>query len=330
MIRRIKFASLGDVVVESAPSPSRELGSDQVLIAPEIVGVCGSDLHVLHGNHPWIKPPVITGHEVAGRVIQVGRSVTDLAVGDGVVINPLLPCLHCARCRAGSFNTCEAAKVLGFRLPGAAQTEYVLPRAQLHKVPDGLALRDAVLAEPLAVGIRAAQRWNALDEVLVIGAGTIGLCVLAALRARGAGRITVLEPVASKRTFAVRHGADAALPFDALEPTPHYTACFDCVASQATIDLACSVALPAGAIIIVGVAGAARSFNLPRLQRFEIALLGTAMYLAADIDRALGMLANGTFHAPDYVTSLGRLANAPAAYAQAMRPDSIKALIAMT
>ena len=182
MIRQIVFEDLGKVAVREAPAPPAP-SRNEVLLRPVFVGVCGTDLHVLHGTHPWIKPPVVTGHEMVARVEQVGPGVDDLKPGDAVVLDPLVPCGRCGRCRRGSFNTCESAAVFGFRVPGAARTRLVVERKQLHRVPEHLPLDSAVLAEPLAVGVHAATLWDDLDDVLVIGGGTIGLCVLAALKA---------------------------------------------------------------------------------------------------------------------------------------------------
>ena len=328
MIQQIAFEALGTVQVQDAPAPGSP-GAGEVLVHPGFLGVCGTDLHVLHGKHPWVKPPLITGHEMAGTVEAVGSGAGDLRPGDAVVLNPLVSCGHCRRCLQGSFNTCETAKVIGFRLPGAGQTALIAGHRQLHRVPPGLALHHAVLAEPLAVGVHAAALWDDLDDVLIIGGGTIGLCVLAALKARGAGQVTVIEPVASKRVLAMRLGAAEALPPGGVDPKPRYTATFDVVAGQPTLDLAAAATLSGGAIIVVGVAPGSMILPLPRMQRFEITLKGSGMYLGGDIEHALRLIAAGTVDAAALVTATHRLADAAEAYADAERPDSVKTLIRM-
>ena len=329
MIRQIAFESLGRVAVHEAPPPP-EPGEGDVLLRPGYIGICGTDLHVLHGKHPWVQPPLVTGHEMAGIVERIGPGVDDLAPGDAVVLDPLVPCGHCRRCRRGSFNTCENAKVIGFRLPGAAQTALIAPRRQLHRVPAGLSLQRAVLAEPLAVGVHAATLWRDLEDVLVIGGGTIGLCVLAALKARGAAQVTVIEPVASKRALALRLGATEAAAPSLIEPKPRFTATFDVVATQPTLDLAGAATLSGGAIVVVGVAPGSMALPLPRMQRFEIALRGSGMYLGHDIEEALRLLAVDAVDADAFITGIRILDEAAAAYAEAERPDSVKTLIRMT
>ncbi len=328
-VRQVAFEALGRVAVRDAPAPAAP-GPGEVLLLPAFVGICGTDLHVLHGKHPWVRPPLVTGHEVAATVAAVGPGVEDLAPGEAVVLDPLVPCGHCRRCTRGAFNTCEDARVIGFRLPGAAQTRLVVPRRQLHRVPAGLTLEHAVLAEPLAVGVHAASLWDDLEEVLVIGGGTIGLCVLAALRARGAGRITVVEPVASKRAAALRLGAAEAVPPGTVPAAPRFTACFDVVAAPATADLAAAAALPGGVVVMVGVSPGPLAFNVPRMQRFEITLKGSGMYLGVDIEAALRLLGEGVVDPAAFVTATHPLEAAVAAYADAERPDSIKVLLRMS
>ena len=328
-IREIVFNDLNSVAVETAEDPG-EPGPGQALIAPAFLGICGSDLHVLHGRHPWIRPPLVTGHETAAIVERVGPGVTRVAAGDHVVVDPLVPCGVCRRCRRGSFNTCESAQVIGFRLPGVARTRLVIGEAQLHRVPEDLALQHACLVEPLTVGVHAASLWDDLEDVLVIGGGTIGLCVLLALRARGAERVSVVEPVASKRALAARLGAARTLAPDEAEATPRHTACFDCVAAQGTMDLACGAALSGGAVITVGVPAGALRLPLPRMQRFEIRLLGSGMYVGADIETAIELLAKGRLDAASLITSVRPLAEAVDAYAEAQAPDSVKVLVEMS
>lgn len=326
--RQIVFEALGRVAVHDAAAPA-EIGPGEVLVSPAYLGVCGSDLHVLHGKHPWVRPPLVTGHEMAGTVDRVGPGLDELRPGQAVVLNPLVPCCVCRRCLRGSFNTCENANVIGFRLPGAGQTSMVVARRQLHPVPAGLPLQHAVLAEPLAVGVHAAALGDDLEEVLVIGGGTIGLCVLAALRARGAGRVTVIEPVASKRALALRLGAADAVPPGAIEPRPRFTAGYNVVAAQPTLDLVGSATLSGGMIIIVGVPPGPMSLPLTRMQRFEVTLKGSGMYLGADIEAALHLLSAGWVDAAAFVTGTHTLNAAPSAYAAAEQPDSVKTLIRM-
>lgn len=328
-VKAIEFPALGTVAITTHPFPAAP-GPEEVLLRTDYLGICGTDLHVLHGKHPWVRLPVRTGHEVVASVVSAGTAAARFQPGQRVVINPLVTCGHCRACQAGRPNHCEAAKVMGFRLPGVGSTYLTVPAMQLHPVPDGVDAKLAALAEPLAVGIHAAARAPDLHRVLIIGGGTIGLCVLLAARMRGAGPVDVIEPVASKRDLALRLGAQSALPPEALEETGGYSAVFDCVAAQATLDAACRATIGGGAVIVVGVSDNTRSFPLPRLQRFEIDVLGSGMYVPTDIDAAIAALAEGKVEAGALITAIRPLSQAPEAYAEAIRQDSVKVLIDMS
>lgn len=218
---------------------------------------------------------------------------------------------------------------MGFRMPGAGQTRFVTRARQLHRIPDSLDLRLATLSEPVSVGVHAVKRATDLEEVLVIGGGAIGLCVLLALKAAGAGTVSVVEPRADKRALATRLGATHVMAPEAMGESAAYTTVFDVVASQATLDAACRQTLGGGRVVVVGVAEAARTVPLPRLQRFEIDLVGTGMYLPVDIDEAIAGLADGRIDAAPLISGVRPLAEAPAAFAEAVRPDNVKILIDM-
>lgn len=326
-VRAIRFPALGQVELierEDAPAPS----GTEVLVETAFLGICGSDLHVLHGRHPFVRPPVITGHEWVGRVHRAGPD-SGFRPGEPVVINPLVTCGTCRACRAGRFNHCEQAKVMGFRLPGTAQTRFLTEARQLHRIPAAMDEKRAALSEPVAVGVHAAKRAPDLENVLVIGGGTIGLCVLLALKAAGAASVVVVEPRAQKRALAQRLGAAQAMVPEAMGDSARFTAVFDCVASQATLDAACRQCIGGGTVVVVGVAEAGRQIPLPRLQRFEIDLVGTGMYVPADIDEAIAALAEGRIDAAPLISAVRALDDAEAAFTEAMRPDSVKILIDM-
>jgi 2-desacetyl-2-hydroxyethyl bacteriochlorophyllide A dehydrogenase len=327
-VRAISFPEHGRVELVDLTAPAAPQ-RDEVLVESAYLGICGSDLHVLHGRHPFVRPPVITGHEWVGMVVSAGPDAAFQA-GERVAINPLVTCGHCRACRAGRFNHCEQARVLGFRMPGAAQTRFVTTAGQLHRIPDALDLRLAALAEPVAVGVHAAKRAPDRESVLVIGGGTIGLCVFLALKAAGADAVTVVEPRAEKRALARKLGAAATITPAEMRETATYTAVFDCVASQATLEAACRQCIGGGTVVVVGVADGPRQFALPRLQRFEIDLVGTGMYLPVDIDQAIQALADGSIDAAPLISAVRPFHAAPAAFAEAMHPENVKILIDMT
>jgi 2-desacetyl-2-hydroxyethyl bacteriochlorophyllide A dehydrogenase len=328
-VRQIYFEALDKVVVRTVEEPL-EPGSGEVVLAPAYVGICASDLHLLHGKHPFFKPPVITGHEMVAVVKKVGPEVRNVAPGDHVVLNPLFTCGTCRSCRRGSFNTCESNQVTGYRRPGVAQTQLVMTASHLHRLPKELPLDKACLVEPLTVGVHAASLYDDLEDVLVIGGGTIGLCVLLALRARGAGRVSMIEPVAFKRDLAKRLGAAEVFSPDQVQVAPRYTACFECVGGQRTFDTASGCALSGGCVVVIGVSPGPLSVPMPRMQRFEIRIQGSGLYLDKDMERAIALMASGKVDVGPLISMVRPLDEAPQAYATAAQsPGMVKVLVQM-
>lgn len=328
-VSRITFTAVGRVAVTRGEPPGRP-GPGEVLIAPSHVGICGSDLAVLAGHHPWTRPPVVTGHEVTGQVLETGPGVSRVAPGDQVLVNPLRTCGACPRCRAGAVNQCEKGAVRGYRLPGAAVTRLLVTEQELHRVPAAVPSEQACLAEPLAAAWHAATRTSELADVAVVGAGSIGQLVLAALRHRGAGRVTVIEPDGGKRRLARDLGADSALSPEERPAGPHYTAVFDCVSRPATLEWAVQAAVPGGAVVTVGVPAGPVTMPLPRMQRFEITQLGSGLYTPGDIDTAVRLIGSGAVDPRPLISGIYPLGDAARAYARAQDADSVKVMVAMS
>ncbi|MBW2121873.1 MAG: galactitol-1-phosphate 5-dehydrogenase [Deltaproteobacteria bacterium] len=172
------------------------VGPSDVLIKVRWVGICGSDLHTYKGNHPFRKPPVILGHEMAGEVVGTGKDVTLFQEGDRVTVEPQTYCHHCSNCDRGNYNLCNNKRVLGTTAWPGAFAEYVaVPEDKVYLLPEGLSLEQGALVEPLAVGVHAAgmAAVGLGDSVLIVGSGTIGLASLVALREAGATRIIATD-----------------------------------------------------------------------------------------------------------------------------------------
>lgn len=329
-VRAIQFAAIDQVEAVTVRQDD-DWGAGEALIAPLRIGICGSDLHVLHGHHPFVKPPLIAGHECVARVLAVADDIDQTLVGRHVLVNPLVAPTEQSDWR-GEANVQETAMVMGFKLPGLARTRAVVPAVQLHALPRSADLTAAVLAEPLAAGRHAAKRPHGrLEEVLIIGGGPIGLSVLVGLRAEGAGHVTLIEPVASKRELAIRLGADVvAAPDDASLPAAHFTAVFDCVASPATIRQSVDITRAGGAVVVMGVpTGESWNLPLPRMQRFEIDLLGSGMYTGTDIDTAIDAISAAPDTALQMVSRVAPMSEIAEAFSTASLPESVKTVIAL-
>lgn len=184
----------------------------EVVIAPQAVGICGTDLHLVAGDYPTGSFPVVPGHEFAGDVVAVGSDVTEFAPGDRVGVDPNVNCGHCDLCLAGATNLCPELCPIGVTVDGACAELVKVPARVAFRLPDGLSYEAGALVEPFACVLHAAGRIGPLKEqrVLIYGAGSIGLFTLAYAKEHGAASVAVIEPSERRRHAALEFGADAA------------------------------------------------------------------------------------------------------------------------
>jgi len=202
------------------PSPQ----DDEALVKLEYVGICGSDLHYYETGAigPYVvEPPFVLGHEPGGTVVEVGRNVKHLKVGDRVALEPGKTCGHCEFCRKGQYNLC--LHVVFFATPpidGVFQ-EYVAHSADLcFKLPDNVSTMEGALIEPLAVGFHAANQGGAHigQTAVVMGAGCIGLMSMMALKAEGVSRVHVADVMPNRLEKARELGADSVINATVQDP----------------------------------------------------------------------------------------------------------------
>jgi 2-desacetyl-2-hydroxyethyl bacteriochlorophyllide A dehydrogenase len=334
--RRVLVSAPEQVEVVTEPAP--ELKAGEALVALRVAGVCGSDLHGVHGDHPAMTPPFYPGHEVVGVVLEVGADVAGVTAGQLVTVEPPLPCGHCKMCTTGRSNICSELEFFGcgFREGGMADV-FSVRADRLHVIPAGFSLRQAALIEPLATPVHAVGLAGGVagKAVAVLGCGTIGLLVLAAARASGARRIVMTDLLPSKREGALASGADAVA--DAADPDLAGTVrdllgetadvVFDCVAVQATVTSAIEMVQRGGTVVLLGVPS--RPLEVPAfvLQDRQIRLQGSATYLSGDYDEAIRIIAEGYVDPDRMITSSFPIGSAPAAFAAAASGDQVKVLV---
>jgi 2-desacetyl-2-hydroxyethyl bacteriochlorophyllide A dehydrogenase len=321
-VRQVVLAAPGELRIEDGPLP--DPGPGEIRVRAHAVGICGSDLHALAGEHPFIDLPVVPGHEAAGLVDAVGSGVAAFSPGDAVLLEPNLVDHECLYCRSGRYNLCEHLRVVGCQTSGALAEAFVAPAERFHRVPEGMSMTAAALVEPLSTATHAVRIAAGVADrtVAVLGAGSIGLLTMLAARAAGATAIAVTDPVAAKRALATELGADLAV--DPTGPTavdeirerlPHRPdVVFDCVSNQSSIDQAIALALKGGTVVVVGVPAGAVSVPLHLVQDREIRLQGTAMYVQEDVQAAIALIAGGRIPVDRVVTRTYPLAEAQAAF----------------
>ena len=191
-MQAIQVAGRKSLRVVTIDPPKIESG-DEVVVEVAAVGICGSDVHIYRGSNPLVTSARIPGHEISGRVAEIGPEVSDLKISDRVVIDPLLSCGECETCRKGRPNACAQAACIGVQVDGAMARFFKTRAAKLHKLPDNVT--DICLGagvETFSVGAQANARGRVEEGewVFVYGAGPIGLAATMIAKAKGAQTIT--------------------------------------------------------------------------------------------------------------------------------------------
>lgn len=204
--------------IEFREKPRPQTGSDEVLLEVKYCGICGSDVHG-YLNGILVPPGTVMGHECAGVVAEVGDKVQNFKVGDRVVAKPIPQCGECYWCKKGQYSLCPTSFEKAFGITpenDGAFAEFLrikYPETMLFKLPDGVSFEEGALVEPLATSLHAVRmsRFGLGDNVVILGAGMIGLGVLQFVRLGGAGKTVVLEISEKKTRIASELGADVVL-----------------------------------------------------------------------------------------------------------------------
>ena len=189
-------------------------GTDDVLIRVSRAGICGSDVHIYNGDNPIAKAPVIQGHEFMGTISDIGSGVSHAAIGDRVIVQPLVFCGHCPPCRQGIPHVCHNLVVIGVNRNGGFAEFALVPADTIFPIPEHMSDEVAVLAEPFSIGYHCCQRGalKANEKVLVVGGGPIGLYSAIVARELGASDVVISEPIQARREFAQSFGLHTVDP----------------------------------------------------------------------------------------------------------------------
>lgn len=229
---------------------------DDVKIRVKRAGICGSDLHILHGTNAFASYPLVWGHEIAGEVVETGAAVTNIKPGDHIVTEPIRYCGECYACRMGRRNACHSLQVMGAHIDGGAQEYYVLPARHAFVVPSDVPWSHAALVEPFTIGAQACFRGQvqADDVVFIMGAGTIGLTVMVNAKILGA-TVIISDIFDEKLAYAKLLGADFTLnakEVNVIEQVKELTGGYG---ANVVVDAVCTVSSFEQAIDCAGAAG---------------------------------------------------------------------------
>ena len=295
----------------------------EVLIRVRRAGICGSDVHILHGANPFARYPRVIGHEIMGEVAGLGEGAEGLAIGQRVVVDPVVACGRCRACRIGRSNVCTRLEVFGVHRDGGMAEAIVLPAANVVPVPDALSDRAAALAEPFAVAANVLMRTGveAGEIALIYGAGTVGLTVLQAARLQGA-RCLIVDPDVRRLERAKALGAervvdpraeDLAAIVAEMTEGEGASLVVDGAGVPSVLEEAVRLAGPAGRIGILGFSTSPSAIPQQEITKKELTLVGSRLNRRL-IPKALEWLASGAIDAEALVTHEFALQDAKAAF----------------
>jgi threonine dehydrogenase-like Zn-dependent dehydrogenase len=330
-----------EMAVEEVPEPAVEPGT--VVVRPEAVGICGSEIEGYLGRMGNRTPPLVMGHEFAGTVTEVGEGVDEDLLGREVAVNPLSSDGTCRLCRAGYTNLCPNRRLVGIHSPGGFAEYALAPAQNVYPLPEGVEARAGALAEPLANGVHAIKLGLAghfVEHAVVVGAGTIGLMCLQAAVLEDIPEVSVVEPHEARREQALELGAHAAYASgeearEALEgPTEGLGAdlVVDAVGAEVTRRMAVEVLMrPGGRAVFVGLHDDATTLGFHDIVRGQLDLQGSYAFTADDYEQALEWLIAGSAGIGDLPPVLP-LEEGPGAFAELVRGPSeqIKVFLAGT
>ncbi len=302
MMKQEVMTAPGKIEFQDIPIP--KLSDNDVLVKIMRIGVCGSDIHVYHGKHPYTSYPITQGHEVSGIIEKVGSDVKDLKPGDKVTIQPQVVCNKCYSCLHGRYHICDDLKVMGFQTTGTASEFFKVESAKIIKLPDDMTYEQGAMIEPCAVAVHATSRTGDISglNVLVLGAGPIGNLVGQTAKALGAKSVMITDISDFRLEIAKKVGIDFVINPNKQDLNGELEKAFgpnkadliiECVGANKTIDAAISNARKGTDIIIVGVFGDKPAVDLGFVQDRELRLIGTLMYQTDDYIKAIEFVNTG-------------------------------------
>lgn len=301
MLQQVMTAP-GQIEFRQVPDPVA--GPGQVLLKMMRIGVCGSDIHVYHGKHPFTSYPVTQGHEVSAEVAALGEGVEGFAPGQKVTIQPQVVCGKCYPCTHGKYNLCERLKVMGFQTTGAASTLFAVDAAKVTPLPENVSHDEGAMIEPVAVAVHAVKRFPDIRgcKVAVLGAGPIGILVAQSAKAMGASQVMITDISDYRLEKAKECGVDFAANTGRVDlgdaMVRHFGSdkadvIYDCAGNDVTMGQAIRYARKGSAIVLVAVYTGMATVDLAVLNDHELDLNTSMMYRKEDYLDAIRLVSQG-------------------------------------
>ncbi|MFF2029186.1 zinc-binding dehydrogenase [Arthrobacter sp. NPDC058192] len=321
-------------IVESSQCPPAP-GEVQIDVA--FTGICGTDLHILHGNmDSRVTFPAIIGHEMSGRISALGEGTSGWNLGDPVTVMPLDWCGDCPACKAGHQHICQNLNFIGIDSAGSLQKQWNVRESVLVRLPDSLRLDHAALVEPVAVSVHDVRRADIQpgDKAVVIGGGPIGVLIATTARHAGA-EVVVLELDADRRAMIQELGFEVLDPQtqDQVEWVNAWTGgagadvVFEVSGAAAAVLGATALAKVRGRLVIVAIHPQPRPVDLQRVFWRELTIVGARVYERRDFETAVELLAAGVIPADQMITGTVPLERTADAFSRLAAGDAMKILV---
>ena len=287
--------------------PIPEIRDDQVLVKMMRLGICGSDIHVYHGKHPYTKYPVTQGHEVSGEIVQVGSAVKGLEVGQKVVLEPQVTCGKCYPCTHGKYNLCNELKVMGFQTTGTASEYFAVDASKVTPIPEEMSYEEGAMIEPLAVAVHGVKQMGDVTgmNIVVIGAGPIGNLVAQTAKGMGAAKVMITDVSDLRLEKAKECSIDVCVNtknkdfgeamVEAFGPDKA-DVIYDCAGNNITMGQAIKYARKGSVIVLVAVFAGMAEIDLAVANDHELDIKSTMMYRHDDYVDAIRLVNEKKVH----------------------------------
>ena len=285
---------------------------EKALLKILTVGICGTDLHAYGGNQPFFTYPRILGHELAAEVVKLPSGVDHVNIGDRVAIIPYIHCGLCIACRAGRTNCCQKLQTLGVHTDGGMQSYFPMEAKYLVSAND-LTNEEIAIIEPLTIGNHAVRRaaLKTGEFAVVVGAGPIGLGIMAIARRHGAkviavdvnpGRLAVSKKEMNIADYTVLAGKEAIQQIEEITGGDMATTVFDATGNKYALENGINYMAHGGRYVLVGLSKGNLSFHNPTLHAKEATIMNSRNATPTDFQEVMSMLRNKSFPIDQYIT----------------------------
>jgi len=311
-MRAVIIDAPGIIRVDNVPDPTPR--PDEVLVRVGACGICGTDLHIIDGDSPLARYPIIPGHEFAGEVVALGSDVAqrygkeNITVGSRIAVEPNLYCGHCDSCRTGHENLCLNYAALGVTTNGAIAQYVTVPVAKAYALPDNISLREGALIEPVSCAVHGMHILNPRsgDTFLIVGAGTMGVLLLQLAVRGGASRVAMVDINAQRLALAEQLGSTHTYSDikQALKDEPlGFNCVIDATGVAPVIENAFMAVKRGGKLLIFGVASNEARISLSpfRIYNDEITIIGS-MAVLFSFQAALDLISSGVINTEAMLT----------------------------